>query len=69
MKVSSDNVVEVANESKTKFYLIAVWTCSSARTWRISTTFGRIENVSIVAVDIILLLLNLCNHPCHLARR
>ena len=50
-------------------HLFTVWTCSSARTWRISSTFGRIENVGIVAVDIILLLLNLGNHPRHLSRR
>ena len=50
-------------------HLFTVWTCSSARTWRVSSTFGRIENVGIVAVDVILLLLNLGNHPRHLSRR
>ena len=69
---SCDNVhvVKVPTELNTNiiYYLIAVWTCSSARTWRFGSTFCHIENIGIVAVNINLLLLNLGNHSCHLAR-
>ena len=56
----------IANQHTHRF---TVRTCGRACTGRVGSAFGYIENIGIVAVDVILLLLDLSNHPCHLARR
>ena len=62
--------IEVTNSIANQHtHWLAAGTCGCACTGRVGSAFGYIENVGIVAVDVILLLLDLSNHPCHLARR